>query len=231
MAVSSAPIMTAVNEPRPASTSAELVPPKRVPGKNAAVAAPSAAAGGSKPGTKGRVPVRRIGEILVDLGYVTPAQVDQALEDKEDTYARLGVRLLRRGVISERQLARAVSLSLGGDFTELTDPSEIQPAAIAVVPARIARRCSLIPAAAAGSGQNLAENFPRLYGLLAANSSFFESLLAVKWVLLTILGMLALGFTLLYRKGDPLQNAGNAALPDAESETATKASKHARGRG
>jgi hypothetical protein len=83
----------------------------------------------------------------------------------------------------------------------------------------------------AGSGQNLAENFPRLYGLLAANSSFLESLLAVKWVLLTILGMLALGFTLLYRKGDPLQNAGNAALPDAESETATKASKHARGRG
>jgi hypothetical protein len=83
----------------------------------------------------------------------------------------------------------------------------------------------------AGSGQNLAENFPKLYGLLAANASFLESLLAVKWVLLTILGMLALGFILLYRKGDPLENAGNAALPDSDSETATKASKHARGRG
>lgn len=87
-----------------------------------------------------------------------------------------------------------------------------------------------------GSGQNLAENFPKLYGLLAANASFLDSLLAVKWVLLTILGMLALGFTLLYRKGDPLDSAGNAgagsaALPDSESETATKASKHARGRG
>jgi len=40
----------------------------------------------------------------------------------------------------------------------------------------------------------------------------------------------ALGFTLLYRKGDPMQNAGSAVLPDAESET-TKASRHARGRG
>ena len=83
----------------------------------------------------------------------------------------------------------------------------------------------------AGSGQNLAENFPKLYGLLAANASFLDSLLAVKWVLLTILGMLALGFILLYRKGDPLDTGSTAILPDSESDTATKASRHARGRG
>ena len=47
-----------------------------------------------------------------------------------------------------------------------------------------------------------------------------------------ILGMLALGFILLYRKGDPLENPGSsAASPDSESDTATKASRHARGRG
>jgi hypothetical protein len=84
----------------------------------------------------------------------------------------------------------------------------------------------------AGSGQNLAENFPKLYGLLAANANFLDSLLAVKWVLLTVLGMLALGFILLYRKGDPLENPGStSALPDSASDTATKASRHARGRG
>jgi hypothetical protein len=78
----------------------------------------------------------------------------------------------------------------------------------------------------AGSGQSLAENFPKLYALLPANASFLDSLLAVKWVLLTILGMLALGFTLLYRKGDPLEKV------NSESQTATtKAPKHARGRG
>jgi len=85
-----------------------------------------------------------------------------------------------------------------------------------------------------GGQQNLAENFPKLYGLITANSSFLDSVLAVKWVLLTIVGMLALGFTLLYRKGDPRENAGSAAslnVPDSDSETATKASKHARGRG
>ena len=72
-----------------------------------------------------------------------------------------------------------------------------------------------------GGGGNLAENFPKLYGLIAANATFWDSVLAVKWVLLSILGMLALGFVLLYRKGDPL----------AQREPATKASTHARGRG
>lgn len=85
--------------------------------------------------------------------------------------------------------------------------------------------------AGSGSGQSIAENFPKLYGLLAANASFLDSILAVKWVLLTVLGMLALGFTLLYRKGDPLETAGSAAATDAESETVTKATKHARSRG
>jgi len=58
-----------------------------------------------------------------------------------------------------------------------------------------------------GSGQNLSENLPKLYGLLTANSSFVQSVGAVKWILATVLGMLALGFILLYRKGNPDSNA------------------------
>ncbi|HEX4277757.1 MAG TPA: hypothetical protein VHZ74_20525 [Bryobacteraceae bacterium] len=56
------------------------------------------------------------------------------------------------------------------------------------------------------NGQSLSENLPKLYGLLTANSSFLQSVSAVKWILATVLGMLALGFTLLYRKGDPNNN-------------------------
>jgi hypothetical protein len=74
------------------------------------------------------------------------------------------------------------------------------------------------------NGQSLSENLPKLYGLLQANSSFAQSVGAVKWILLTVFGMLALGFTLLYRKGDPV---GPAA---ADKATATRAT-HARGRG
>jgi hypothetical protein len=71
--------------------------------------------------------------------------------------------------------------------------------------------------AGSNTGQSLSENLPKLYGLLTANSTFAQSLGAVKWILLTVLGMLALGFTLLYRKGDPTET--------------TKASTNARGRG
>jgi hypothetical protein len=67
-----------------------------------------------------------------------------------------------------------------------------------------------------GSGQNLSENLPKLYGLLTANSSFVQSVGAVKWILVTVFGMLALGFILLYRKGNPLS---------------TKDASDARGRG
>jgi hypothetical protein len=75
-----------------------------------------------------------------------------------------------------------------------------------------------------GSNQSLSENLPKLYGLISANSSFGTSMGAVKWILATVLGMLALGFVLLYRKGNPADAVG-------EATTATKASGHARGRG
>ena len=76
-----------------------------------------------------------------------------------------------------------------------------------------------------GGGQSLSENLPKLYGLAVGNSSFIQSVSAVKWILLSILGMLAFGFILLYRKGDPVI----ADQPD-DAQT-SKASKNARGLG
>lgn len=68
----------------------------------------------------------------------------------------------------------------------------------------------------------LTENLPKIYGLLASTSGLLETAGAVKWILLTVLAMLACGFTLLYRKGDP-NDAATAA------ESGVKA-KNARGR-
>jgi hypothetical protein len=84
--------------------------------------------------------------------------------------------------------------------------------------------------AGASNGQSLSENLPKLYGMLSANSSLLQSVSAVKWILATVLGMLALGFTLLYRKGNPNEPATSTAARESGSETATKASRHARGR-
>jgi hypothetical protein len=67
-------------------------------------------------------------------------------------------------------------------------------------------------------------NLPKLYGLANASSDLMTSVMAVKWVLLSVIGMLAAGFVILYRKGNPLQTA-------EEPEPAAKAAKNARGRG
>jgi hypothetical protein len=49
----------------------------------------------------------------------------------------------------------------------------------------------------------VSENMPKLYGLVLATGNPIEPFLAVKWILASVLGMLAVGFALLYRKGNP----------------------------
>ena len=68
-------------------------------------------------------------------------------------------------------------------------------------------------------------NLPKLYGLALGSADLPTSVMAVKWILLTILGMLAAGFVILYRKGNPLHTA---TLPN---EPPAKATKNARSRG
>ena len=57
------------------------------------------------------------------------------------------------------------------------------------------------------SGDNgspkVSENMPKLYGLTLATGDPIGPILAVKWILASVLGMLAIGFALLYRKGNP----------------------------
>jgi hypothetical protein len=49
----------------------------------------------------------------------------------------------------------------------------------------------------------VSENMPQLYGLTLATGNPIAPFLAVKWIVISILGMLAIGFALLYRKGNP----------------------------
>jgi hypothetical protein len=83
------------------------------------------------------------------------------------------------------------------------------------------------------SGNNgspgLTQNLPKIYNLQISSAGLLDSLGAVKWIVLSVLGMLGFGFILLYRKGNPVSEP-QAALA-ADPEKASKATKHARGRG
>ena len=84
---------------------------------------------------------------------------------------------------------------------------------------------TLKPAAAdsGDSGDNgspkVSMNMPKLFGLSVATGEPLEPLNAVKWLLASVLGMLAIGFTLLYRKGNPIGRKGNPnRTPDKTNE-------------
>jgi hypothetical protein len=81
-------------------------------------------------------------------------------------------------------------------------------------------------------GPAISENLPKLFGLTIADGNLWQSVLSVKWVLLSVLGMLAIGFVLLYRKGSPAELTAASSNSSSFTGTETKASsRHARGRG
>jgi hypothetical protein len=52
---------------------------------------------------------------------------------------------------------------------------------------------------------------PKLYGLSVATGDLLGPVFAVKWILISVLGMLGIGFALLYRKGNPTQSVSTKA--------------------
>lgn len=68
---------------------------------------------------------------------------------------------------------------------------------------------------------SLSMALPKLYGLASASADLGTQILSVRWVLLSVLGMLAVGFVMLYRKGNPVQSApGPEALPSTPKKNA-----------
>jgi type IV pilus assembly protein PilB len=89
---------------------------------------------------------RRIGDVLLSGGAVTPEQMAEALAEQGRTKARLGEILIDAGVITEEQLADALGREYGLPVFMLSgDP--IDEALLSLVPARIARDHDVLPIA------------------------------------------------------------------------------------
>lgn len=87
----------------------------------------------------------RLGEVLIEYGYISAAQVEQALAiQKEDKSKRLGEVLIDMGAITEAQLLSALGQKLGLEILPLgTYP--VKQEAVAKVPRALAARYNLIP--------------------------------------------------------------------------------------
>ncbi len=90
---------------------------------------------------KGRL---RIGEILIQLGYITPEQLNEALRIQQSTQELLGQILRRLGYINGEQLARAQAYQFGVEYEHI-NLNSISSEMRNIIPAYLARQLRVLP--------------------------------------------------------------------------------------
>ena len=64
---------------------------------------------------------KRLGDMLLDSGYITTDQLTTALSLQKDSGMRLGETLIDAGYITEKELIDVLCMQLGIDFIDLTN--------------------------------------------------------------------------------------------------------------
>ena len=64
---------------------------------------------------------KQLGQILIELGYITPEQLEVALEEHRKTPKSLGRVLIDLGMIHESDLVRALAEQVGLEFVDLAE--------------------------------------------------------------------------------------------------------------
>ncbi|HEX2162117.1 MAG TPA: GspE/PulE family protein [Thermoleophilaceae bacterium] len=90
--------------------------------------------------------LKRIGDIIVELGFATREAVERAVQEARATGSTTGRTLLAGDVVTADQLARAVAERYGVDHVDL-DVATIDPAATALVEPSVLRRHRAVPIA------------------------------------------------------------------------------------
>ena len=80
-----------------------------------------------------RMTTKRLGEILVDQGLLTPDQLMEALAERKKTGELLGQILIRKGAISETDVARAQAIQFSVPYLPAS-AYEINPEVAALFP-------------------------------------------------------------------------------------------------
>ena len=87
---------------------------------------------------------KRLGDLLIAAGTITPEELDMGLQRQKETKERLGAALISAGIITEAELIEALRLQLGIEYIDLS--KTIIPISMAqVVPKNIAKQFQVVP--------------------------------------------------------------------------------------
>jgi type IV pilus assembly protein PilB len=87
---------------------------------------------------------KQLGQILIELGYITTEQLEAALEEHRKTPKSLGRVLIDLGMIKEADLVRALAEQVGLEFVDLNE-FPIDATATVLLPEALSRRYRAIP--------------------------------------------------------------------------------------
>jgi type IV pilus assembly protein PilB len=87
---------------------------------------------------------KQLGQILIEQGLITSAQLEQALEEHRKTPKSLGRVLIDLALIKEADLVRALAEQVGLEFVDLAE-YHIDPSSTMLLPDALARRYRAIP--------------------------------------------------------------------------------------
>ncbi|MGZ5296686.1 MAG: GspE/PulE family protein [Actinomycetota bacterium] len=87
---------------------------------------------------------KQLGQILIEQGLITSAQLEQALEEHRKTPKSLGRVLIDLGLIKEADLVRALAEQVGLEYVDLAE-YHIDPSSTMLLPDALARRYRAIP--------------------------------------------------------------------------------------
>jgi type IV pilus assembly protein PilB len=104
--------------------------------------------------------VKPLGEILVDLGYVTQLDVDEALNRQRSGGGRLEDTLVQSGKISPEMLAKSLAMQLGYEYLDEGN-AKVDPYVVSLVPEPTVRRYQAMPIREDGNTLVVAMKDPR----------------------------------------------------------------------
>lgn len=97
----------------------------------------------------------RLGDILINQGWITSSQLESALAAQGNERGMLGQILVRRGLISFEQLGDALAEQYGVPYMEVV-PQAVNPQVARLLPETMARQRSCVPIAVSGHKMQLA---------------------------------------------------------------------------
>jgi type II secretion system (T2SS) protein E len=102
------------------------------------------------------MPAMLLGEMLMEAGALTRAQLEQVLNAQSIYGGRLGTNLVEMGLIGEDQLVRVLNEKMGVPCLDASALNSIPPQILSLVPLEMVQRYHVLPAALEGKRLTLA---------------------------------------------------------------------------